>query len=1319
MGNTVNRMAERMESLERERRLPERTRRSPDRRRTSIRDRRPPRTNSRRQYATERFHRPGKEPIIDCRGSSRKNPPPEREIRTVEETRQNRRFQAITPRELTYEDNLTPYVEFPPDGPRNHSRPPTPRSQDPGELRIEPYGRRPRPVSPDDPYRRIDIYRGRYGGERRSPPWVRTDNQVRDRPRNSQFDDDVVILDPVQATYRGGHTYQETQDSRRPRLQDEQTFNQRRVAEGTYTPEPTYQQREPTPRRPFHLQGEATQQQTEPTPQQGQNPNLAIPNLQQEPAPNVELGGGIQTIPGFEGINVNALRRLIAQSEGQGGAIPDATPSPFSAAVREAPLPPAFRGTGDLRFNGSTDPTEYIGRFNTEMELYQVEDLTKCRLLASTLRGNAHQWFQKLGPASITSWEQMRKMFLIQFQSSIHYAPPVTTLANIKQRDGETLQEYFKRFNAEVPTVRGASEETIKNFLIAGVRVGTDFWKNLQREEPSTLAALYLQVEPFKREEEALKRSDYGDAPRRNKRKERSPSPKTEKKNGREDVNLVEDNEPTRSKSISPKGNKGKDRFIRSRSPSPPSCPPPPPNRRENQTVPRKYYTPLTASIDYIYEITKSQGLFKKPAPLSRSATKDKGRYCAYHESHRHHTYACKQLKEEIEKLIKEGKLTDWVVKEVKKYKEEAPVKVTEVIEGSTEGKELEKPVFVREEIIHTIFGGPHIGGNGRNAMERYVREAQHPPLTNVNHLSERPPKLFKGEDIQIIFSEEDARWVHHPHSDALVVNVRIGSRNVHRVFVDTGSSVNILYYGTYKKMGFLDKELTQGTTHIYGFTGDSVRVKGTIRLPLTLGEGTLSATQVFDFLVVDQPTHYNALLGRPVLKEMRIVTSIYHLSMKFPTPTGVGCIKGCQYDSRDCYSRMIRSSRKGSKGVGEDSDMSDFDQESTQETQASFKPPYASTNMVYSIEFPEEERLQDYEALARDGIPIFFLEAPPPVDETADMLNAKEVFQEDKIPLNQKHGVLMIGAPPPNPFYEGIVEDASDDEADQRSLRAKKGKMIMEDGLEPLIEFPAELSEALSSQLPRKDEVVSVQEVGESSGITDVEFDLDPRLPENDKKIAPAEDTLSILMEEVDPPKILQIGARLESSLRARLFEFLKKNLDVFAWSHADMVGIDPDVMCHHLNIDPLRKKGFRQKRRPISGERAIALKEEVDRLMQVGLVKESFYPNWLANPVLVKKPNGKWRVCIDFTDLNKACPKDSFPLPRIDQMVDATAGHTLLSFMDAYSGYNQIPMYEPDQEDTSFITDRGLYCYIGMPFGLINAGATYQRLVNMMFKE
>jgi len=180
----------------------------------------------------------------------------------------------------------------------------------------------------------------------------------------------------------------------------------------------------------------------------------------------------------------------------------------------------------------------------------------------------------------------------------------------------------------------------------------------------------------------------------------------------------------------------------------------------------------------------------------------------------------------------------------------------------------------------------------------------------------------------------------------------------------------------------------------------------------------------------------------------------------------------------------------------------------------------------------------------------------------------------------------------------------------------------------------------------------------------------------------------------------------------------FLKSNLDVFAWSHADMCGISPEIAVHALNINPMFTP-IKQKRRTQGPERSVALKEEVDKLMQNGFIRESTYPNWVSNLVLVKKANEKWRVCIDFSDLNKACPKDCFPLPRIDPLVDGTVGHELMSFMDAYSGYNQIMMHEPDQEDTSFITDVGLYCFKVMPFELKNAEATCQCLVNAMFKR
>ena len=140
-----------------------------------------------------------------------------------------------------------------------------------------------------------------------------------------------------------------------------------------------------------------------------------------------------------------------------------------------------------------------------------------------------------------------------------------------------------------------------------------------------------------------------------------------------------------------------------------------------------------------------------------------------------------------------------------------------------------------------------------------------------------------------------------------------------------------------------------------------------------------------------------------------------------------------------------------------------------------------------------------------------------------------------------------------------------------------------------------------------------------------------------------------------------------------------------------------------------PLRR--FAEERRKIIGD-------EIARLLAAGFIMEVLHPDWLANPVLVEKKKEEdpniakvWRMCIDYTNLNKACPKDPFPLPRIDQVIDSTAGCQMLSFVDAYSGFHQIPLNPDDQIKTAFITPYGAYCYLTMPFGLRNAGATYQR--------
>jgi len=165
-------------------------------------------------------------------------------------------------------------------------------------------------------------------------------------------------------------------------------------------------------------------------------------------------------------------------------------------------------------------------------------------------------------------------------------------------------------------------------------------------------------------------------------------------------------------------------------------------------------------------------------------------------------------------------------------------------------------------------------------------------------------------------------------------------------------------------------------------------------------------------------------------------------------------------------------------------------------------------------------------------------------------------------------------------------------------------------------------------------------------------------------------------------------------------------------------MPSIPREVTEHSLDIRA-GSKPVKQRLHRFDEEKRRAVREEIHKLLAVGFIKEVFHLEWLANPVLVRKKIGKWRMCVDYTSLNKACPKNPFPLPRIDQIVDTTMGCETLSFLDAYSGYHQIKMKESDQLATSFITPFGMFCYVTMLFGLKNAGATYQRCMLQVFGD
>jgi len=213
-------------------------------------------------------------------------------------------------------------------------------------------------------------------------------------------------------------------------------------------------------------------------------------------------------------------------------------------------------------------------------------------------------------------------------------------------------------------------------------------------------------------------------------------------------------------------------------------------------------------------------------------------------------------------------------------------------------------------------------------------------------------------------------------------------------------------------------------------------------------------------------------------------------------------------------------------------------------------------------------------------------------------------------------------------------------------------------------------------------------------------------------------EEVETINLGDEGEEKAVKIGGDLSSEMRQQLYNLLKEFKDIFAWSYKDMPGLDSEIVQHRLPLKP-ECHPIKQRLRRMKPEVSLKIKEEVEKQFNVGFLVVAQYPQWVANIVTVPKKDGNVRMCVDYRDLNRASPKDDFPLPHIDTLVDNTATSSLYSFMDGFSGYNQIKMAPEDMEKTTFITLWGTFCYKVMSFRLKNAGATYQRAMLALFHD
>jgi hypothetical protein len=247
-----------------------------------------------------------------------------------------------------------------------------------------------------------------------------------------------------------------------------------------------------------------------------------------------------------------------------------------------------------------------------------------------------------------------------------------------------------------------------------------------------------------------------------------------------------------------------------------------------------------------------------------------------------------------------------------------------------------------------------------------------------------------------------------------------------------------------------------------------------------------------------------------------------------------------------------------------------------------------------------------------------------------------------------------------------------------------------------------------------------SLDNIDNSDEEIELPSDILEALARQDEGSKPNIEELEIvnLANEGEEPREVKIGTRCAAEQKEALIALLREFHEIFAWSYQDMPGLDTNIVVHKIPLKP-ECKPVKQALRRMKPEVILKIKEEVEKQLKAGFLSTVTYSDWVANIVPVPKKDGKVRMCVDYRDLNRASPKDNFPLPHIDTLVDNTATNAVFSFMDGFSGYNQIKMAEEDKSKTAFVTHWGTFVYDVMPFDLKNAGATYQRAMVTLFHD
>jgi hypothetical protein len=539
-----------------------------------------------------------------------------------------------------------------------------------------------------------------------------------------------------------------------------------------------------------------------------------------------------------------------------------------------------------------------------------------------------------------------------------------------------------------------------------------------------------------------------------------------------------------------------------------------------------------------------------------------------------------------------------------------------------------------------------------------------------------------------IVFDLED-HIPRLPPQLAFQIQVVVADKSICRTVIDEGASTCVMSFTCWKAIG--SPPLNESQNTLRAFNGSGFKPYGVLpSLPVTL-EGKTVQVEVEVF---DAPLDYNLLLGRSWVDSMRAVVSTLFRVVRFPHQGKVVTVDQLAFfnaDTRTGNVPFIAKTPPGYENVGvgllkDSSLMGTFPIPPPPDIP---RPSVASINMISTV--PHELPVSADPWIVPDpGDHVRFGDVMPlsPVESAYQAIQSATLTTSSFDELSPDPFRVIF---PTDEMIMSVMEDTPWDDGHHRSIL-----FLEQQTLENYQRISTPSTVVVISTVPQSTrDVFAEGNLSNISPTIPIDISVKPGIVEN-----------------------VHIGASCSPEEIVTYTSLFKEFRDIFAWSYEEMSGIDPAIVVHEIKTYP-GAKPVRQRLRPVHPRKAAAIKLEVEKLLKAGFIYPVALTEWVSNPVPIDKKGGSIRVCVDYRDINKACPKDNFPTPFVDQIVDDCAGSEIFSLMDGFSGYNQINIAPEDQHKTAFICPWGTFAYRKLPFGLKNAGATFQRAMSYAFHD